>query len=437
MGFVFLGRDPELDRPVAIKTLKDLGMGPDALERFLERFRNEARAAARLSHTSIVQVFDVGEDPEMGPYLVFEYVAGSTLKQMLADRGPLSAAEMMLLADELSGGIDLAHSQGIIHRDIKPENLLVTPDGHTKLADFGVARLPDAALTREGQFLGTPCYAAPETLDRGDVSPRSDLFSLAAVLYESATGVRAFPGTDAVGVAHKVIHDDPPPPSEVAPAGHLPAKLDAVLMRGLSKDPALRYGSAREFADAVAEAWPAASAARRDATGRVIAPMDTRRTSSGTAAFMAVLLGGLAVGVALIYAFDGSLGDDADAGMAIMGAMDGGAATAPLDNTLTDASPHANRDAGMVVVLDAGERHELHDAAPHTSSMDAATSTNQAETLTPHDREEAAKDALREARRELREGHIDEARQALDRARGFDPENPDILELEERLADPP
>ena len=437
MGFVFLGRDPELDRPVAIKTLKDLGMGPDALERFLERFRNEARAAARLSHTSIVQVFDVGEDPEMGPYLVFEYVAGSTLKQMLADRGPLSAAEMMLLADELSGGIDLAHSQGIIHRDIKPENLLVTPDGHTKLADFGVARLPDAALTREGQFLGTPCYAAPETLDRGDVSPRSDLFSLAAVLYESATGVRAFPGTDAVGVAHKVIHDDPPPPSEVAPAGHLPAKLDAVLMRGLSKDPALRYGSAREFADAVAEAWPAASAARRDATGRVIAPMDTRRTSSGTAAFMAVLLGGLAVGVALIYAFDGSLGDDADAGMAIMGAMDGGAATAPLDNTLTDASPHANRDAGMVVVLDAGERHELHDAAPHTPSMDAATSTNQAETLTPHDREEAAKDALREARRELREGHIDEARQALDRARGFDPENPDILELEERLADPP
>ena len=437
MGFVFLGRDPELDRPVAIKTLKDLGMGPDALERFLERFRNEARAAARLSHTSIVQVFDVGDDPEMGPYLVFEYVAGSTLKQMLADRGPLSAAEMMLLADELSGGIDLAHSQGIIHRDIKPENLLVTPDGHTKLADFGVARLPDAALTREGQFLGTPCYAAPETLDRGDVSPRSDLFSLAAVLYESATGVRAFPGTDAVGVAHKVIHDDPPPPSEVAPAGHLPAKLDAVLMRGLSKDPALRYGSAREFADAVAEAWPAASAARRDATGRVIAPMDTRRTSSGTAAFMAVLLGGLAVGVALIYAFDGSLGDDADAGMAIMGAMDGGAATAPLDNTLTDASPHANRDAGMVVVLDAGERHELHDAAPHTSSMDAATSTNQAETLTPHDREEAAKDALREARRELREGHIDEARQALDRARGFDPENPDILELEERLADPP
>jgi len=437
MGFVFLGRDPELDRPVAIKTLKDLGMGPDALERFLERFRNEARAAARLSHTSIVQVFDVGDDPEMGPYLVFEYVAGSTLKQMLADRGPLSAAEMMLLADELSGGIDLAHSQGLIHRDSKPENLLVTPDGHTKLADFGVARLPDAALTREGQFLGTPCYAAPETLDRGDVSPRSDLFSLAAVLYESATGVRAFPGTDAVGVAHKVIHDDPPPPSEVAPAGHLPAKLDAVLMRGLSKDPALRYGSAREFADAVAEAWPAASAARRDATGRVIAPTDTRRTSSGTAAFMAVLLGGLAVGVALIYAFDGSLGDDADAGMAIMGAMDGGAATAPLDNTLTDASPHANRDAGMVVVLDAGERNELHDAAPHTPSMDAATSTNQAETLTPHDREEAAKDALREARRELREGHIDEARQALDRARGFDPENPDILELEERLADPP
>jgi len=440
MGFVFLGRDPELDRPVAIKTLKDLGMGPEALECFLERFRNEARAAARLSHTSIVQVFDVGDDPEVGPYLVFEYVAGSTLKQTLTALGPLGPAELMRLADELSGGIDLAHANGIIHRDIKPDNLLVTPDGHTKLADFGVARLSDAALTREGQFLGTPCYAAPETLDRGDVSPRSDLFSLAAVLYESATGVRAFPGTDAVGVAHKVIHDDPPPPSEVAPAGHLPATLDAVLMRGLEKDPARRFGSAREFADAIAGAWPAAAAARRDPTGRVPLPVDEGRGSSGTGAFIAVLLGGLAVGVALIFAFDAESTTEVDAGHIAFGPVDGAMDAAADHDPDASLRSQASEDAGAVVVLDAGPP-SARDAGLRpvidAGALDTGATPPPAATLTPHDREEAAKDALREARVALREGQVAEARRALDRARAFDPENADITELEERLTAQP
>ncbi|HJK95655.1 MAG TPA: serine/threonine-protein kinase, partial [Polyangiaceae bacterium LLY-WYZ-14_1] len=216
MGLVYLGRDPELDRPVAIKTVRDLELEAEAKATFLERFRNEARAAARLHHPAIVQVYDVGEDERLGPFLVFEYVPGSTLKQVIRADGPLDADRLLALAGQVAEAIDIAHAAGIIHRDIKPDNLLLTADGRTKLADFGVARVPNAALTREGQFLGTPCYAAPETLQDARYAEASDLFSFAAVLYEALTGVRAFPGDDAVAVAHKVVHESPLPPSRAS-----------------------------------------------------------------------------------------------------------------------------------------------------------------------------------------------------------------------------
>ena len=224
MGHVFLGRDPELDRPVAIKTVRDLKMDEEAMGTFLERFRNEARAAARLHHPHIVQVYDVGEDADAGPYLVFEYVAGSTLKQALRARGPLAPEPLCRLADELAEAIELAHQHGIIHRDIKPDNVLLSPAGSAKLADFGVARVPNAALTREGQFLGTPCYAAPETLDRGEYGPKTDVFSFAAMLYELISGARAFPGSDAVAVAHKVLHDEARPLREVSRSERCPPR---------------------------------------------------------------------------------------------------------------------------------------------------------------------------------------------------------------------
>ncbi len=197
MGQVYLGRDPSLDRKVAIKTVKDLDLEPEKKQRFLDRFKNEARAAARLSHASIVQVYDVGEDEGLGPFLVLEYIRGSSLKQILREAGPLLPARLCEVARDLGAGIDVAHAAGIIHRDIKPDNVLTGEDGRAKLADFGVARVPDAALTKEGQFLGTPCYAAPETLSAGRYSPQSDLFSFAVVLYELASGERAFPGGDA------------------------------------------------------------------------------------------------------------------------------------------------------------------------------------------------------------------------------------------------
>src|SRR5690606_20473164 len=116
------------------------------------RFRNEAKAAARLSHPAIVAVYDVGEDPELGPFLVFEYVAGSTLKQIVRGKGPLAPNAALLLARQIAAALDTAHAAGVIHRDVKPDNILISGSGDAKLADFGIARVPDAALTKEGQF---------------------------------------------------------------------------------------------------------------------------------------------------------------------------------------------------------------------------------------------------------------------------------------------
>ena len=440
MGNVYLGRDPDLDRAVAIKTVRNLEMDPEALATFLERFRNEARAAAKLQHPNIVQVYDVGEEPELGPYLVFEYVAGSTLKQILRSRGALSPAGVVRLALEVGEALAVAHAQGIIHRDLKPDNLLVTPEGQAKLADFGVARIPNAALTREGQFLGTPCYAAPETLRHGRYGIHSDLFSFAAVLYEAATGERAFPGDDAVAVAHRVIHAEPAPPRDVAEHPEdLPAGVAALLMQGLAKDPALRFDGSEAFAEAMRDAYvdaglvdaAARSGSRRfphEAGGEE--PGDGGR---GGIAFAAVLLGALVLGVALVFGLDqgGPDPESFDAGMdlpADLGPADLGADLAPVPDLgpatadRPDSRPAPDLGASELGVDAGGQDLGAEDAG----DMEPA--------LTPHEREEAAKDALFRARFALEDGDRAEARRALDEARRYDPENPDIAALEARLA---
>jgi serine/threonine-protein kinase len=420
MGFVYLGQDPELQRPVAIKTIRDLGMAPDQLKTFIDRFRNEARAAARLQHSSIVQVYDVGEDPDVGAYLVFEYVPGSTLKQILRERGPLPPTELTHLADQIADAIDIAHHEGIIHRDIKPDNLLVTETGKVKLADFGVARVPDAALTREGQFLGTPCYAAPETLREGRYGPETDLFSFAAVLYEAASGTRAFPGDDAVAVAHKVIHDEPPPPSQVRKGEPISEAVDDVLMRGLSKASRERYGSAAELARELRAAYADQGLVARERR-EPSTSVHTRPSVSEPAprrsglAFLLALVGLLSVGIAVVYAF-GKPPDDEPTD--IVNEPDAGAATPAV---------RERRDAGRI---DAG----AEDAGP--AAIDAGFDAGPAdplEQMDAHARQEAAKDALERARDAIIGGRFDDARRAIEEARRYDPENDEIAEIEAQL----
>ncbi|MFO0686343.1 MAG: serine/threonine-protein kinase [Sandaracinus sp.] len=421
MGAVYLGRDPSLDREVAIKTIKELDLPEDTKKRFLERFRNEAKAAARLHDPTIVQVFDVGEDASVGgPFLVLEYVKGTTLKHVLRERGPLAPEDLVDVARQVAHAIDLAHERGIIHRDVKPDNILFAEDGRAKLADFGVARLPDAALTKEGQFLGTPCYAAPETLTAGKYGPRTDLFSFAAVLYELASGARAFPGDDAISVAHAVIHDDPPPPST---AGNvkIPAQVDAAIMRGLDKRSEARFASAMELAEAVEQAYVDAG---------LLAPVTGERTTQtrptsegpGGAFFAGLLL------VILVVAIGGVLwlGDFSLFGPAVDVA----------DGALPDATSTSADAGARARPRDAGD--EIDSATPLDDAGSDAWSDpdtgSAAPTLSRQEREDMAKDELDAARASVERHALDEARQHLARARELDPESSDLEEIEALIA---
>ncbi len=250
MGRVLLARDPVLDREVAVKLLRDdLKIPEEQRHSLLDRMRHEARASARVSHPNIVTLFDMGEDEQLGLYLVFEYAEGVTLKERLK-RGPLGPKGAARLAREIGDALTTAHSAGVLHRDVKPENIILTRTG-AKIADFGIARVPDSTLTRDGGLLGTPAYSAPEAIATGTFSPLSDQFSMACTLYEAISGFRAFPGEDAVAVATKISTEEP---LKVSCSGGHDTHVDAVLFRGLSKDPKFRFESCLQFGEALAEA---------------------------------------------------------------------------------------------------------------------------------------------------------------------------------------
>jgi serine/threonine-protein kinase len=250
MGRVLLARDPVLGRDVAVKVLRpDLDIVLEVRAGLVTRMRHEAQAAARVSHPNLVTLHDMGEDATVGLFLVFEYVSGANLKERLRG-GRLPPHQAARLARELGGALSVAHAAGVLHRDVKPENVMLSPTG-AKLADFGIAKIPDSTLTRTGSLVGTPAYCAPEALASGLFSPESDQFSLAVTLYEAASGERAFPGDDAVGVAAKIATEEARP---IARRCALPDEVDAVLARGMHKDPAKRYGSASEFGEALAAA---------------------------------------------------------------------------------------------------------------------------------------------------------------------------------------
>lgn len=250
MGRVVLAHDPVLERQVAVKLLRDdLGLPPEHRKQLFERMRQEARASARISHPNIVALFDMGEDPIYGLYLVFEYVKGATLKDHIGTRA-LDRKAIARLAQELGSALSTAHEASVLHRDIKPENVIIAPTGG-KIADFGIARLPESTLTRDGRLLGTPAYSSPESISHGTFSPASDQFSLAATLYEAISGQRAFPGDDAVAVATLITTESPPP---IAAALGLDPAVDAALSRALAKEPKSRFPSCEQFGNALADA---------------------------------------------------------------------------------------------------------------------------------------------------------------------------------------
>lgn len=274
MGRVWLARDTVLERRVAIKVLRDdLALPPSIREELVIRMRHEARAAARVSHPNIVTLHDMGEDEPVGLYLVFEFVtkervvpaeveldADTARPESLRDRlreGRLPLAEVAVLARQLGDALTFAHDAGVVHRDVKPENVLFSATG-AKVADFGIARVPDSTITRQNTVLGTPAYTAPEALSNGDFGPASDQFSLAATLYEAVTGSPAFAGESLVAVG-KVAKEAPPPLDALLGSPALVKALSAALERGLAKTPDARFPSAASLGAAVARAIESAA----------------------------------------------------------------------------------------------------------------------------------------------------------------------------------
>jgi hypothetical protein len=249
MGQVFLGYDAMLERQVAIKVLAPHLVWETG---FVERFLREARAAARLKHSSIVTIYDVGQE-ETKYYIVMEYLEGPTLAQLIAQRGPQSSKVALPILGQLAGALDYAHSFGLIHRDVKPGNVIVSPSGHVTLTDFGVARAAqESRLTSTGSLVGTPQYMSPEHAQGEEVDFRSDIYSLGVVAYELLTGRTPFGATTPHAVLHQLIYDPPPPIHKLRP--DLPPPLEQVMATVLAKDPANRYQSAGEFVRALGQA---------------------------------------------------------------------------------------------------------------------------------------------------------------------------------------
>src|SRR5499427_3490283 len=279
---VYKARDPQIDRLVALKTVSLWGQEPNEEKEFRLRFMNEAQAAGRLHHSGIVSVFDVGEDPENhDPFIVLEYVAGESLNRILSREKKLPLERALKLAEEVADALDYAHAQGVIHRDIKPANILITQDGQTKIADFGIAKLNLAHFTVPGRVVGTPAYMAPEQLSGEGADGRSDLFSLGVILYAMVTGHSPFQGDSATTVCFKVANREPIAASALDMT--LPPQIDAVIFRAMAKDPKERYQRGSDLADDLRILRQSKPGSTTSSTRRVLTTGTQTSATRGTA----------------------------------------------------------------------------------------------------------------------------------------------------------
>lgn len=236
MGSVYVALDTRLDRDVALKIMRpELARDPQ----FIERFRREARSAARLAHPNAVAVYDQGRDEKV-VFLAMELVEGRTLRAWLRQVGALTAREALNVIVALLAALQAAHAKGIIHRDIKPENILIAADGHVKVADFGLARAATSttATGLTGPLLGTVAYLSPEQVEYGIADERSDLYAVGLLLYELVTGRPAVDGPSPINIAWQHVHGTVPPPSEAAPG--VPPQLDELTTWATRSCPAER-----------------------------------------------------------------------------------------------------------------------------------------------------------------------------------------------------
>jgi serine/threonine-protein kinase len=312
MSTVYLAKDETLDRPVAVKVMhREMSEQADQLE----RFRQEARAVAKLSHPNVVSVIDAGEDGGH-PYIVFEYVEGETLKQRISRIGALDIQEAIAYAIEIGRGLSVAHGRNLVHRDIKPQNVLIDDEGRAKLTDFGISRqLEQDGMTATGRVLGTTDYVAPEQAMGHGADPRSDIYSLGVVLYEMLVGQVPFHADSQVGVAMKHVNEELPDVQRRRPEAS--AAVALVVERATAKSPDERYQDVGEMIDDLSTALEVEAARAGSTTGEATSVLDAvpppkrklsgrGRWSWGAIALLVLIGGGTLLATKLIS--DGSFG---------------------------------------------------------------------------------------------------------------------------------
>ena len=242
MAFVYKARDKQLQRDVAIKTLKPNYVNQ---EKFVDRFRREAQTAANLNHPNIVQIFDWGIEDE--PYFVMEYIEGNTLTSIISSNRTIGLNDILYIGSQVANGLKEAHKRGLVHRDIKPGNIMITPDGKVKVTDFGIVSLQneESDITKTGAVLGTASYISPEQAQGKPVSFESDLYSLGTVLYELIAGKPPFTGDSPIATATKHLTDKPEKLSNYRK--DIPKALENAILKLLEKRPSDRFKSAEDL----------------------------------------------------------------------------------------------------------------------------------------------------------------------------------------------
>jgi len=311
MATVYIALDERLDRKVALKVMRaDLAKD----ESFVQRFRREARSAAKLSHPNVVAVYDQGEDDE-NVFLAMELVSGLTLRQVMESEGPMTPRSALDIIDPVLQALGAAHSAGLIHRDVKPENVILREDGAVKVADFGLARAiaSTTSTAQTGVLLGTVAYLSPEQVERGIADARSDVYAAGLLLFEMLTGSKAYVGDSPIHVAYQHVHSDVPLPS--SRVSTVPAGLDSVVFRASQRDPANRPRDANELLAEV----------RRTRQSLSSAELDQRPATADGAALNATM-------VIPHFEVPQGVGNPADAESAGRGSAGGGSASSGSHN---------------------------------------------------------------------------------------------------------
>lgn len=280
MASVYVALDGRLDREVALKIMRP-GLATDAV--FVERFRAEARSAARLNHPNVVAVFDQGEDAGE-VFLAMELIEGKTLRDVIHEESPLTARESLAILEPILLALRAAHAAGMIHRDVKPENVIVRRDGEVKVADFGLARAitNQATTSQTGVLLGTVSYLSPEQVERGVADTRSDVYAAGLLLFEMLTGRKAVTGGTPIQIAYNHVHGGVVAPSTLVP--EIPAALDDLVARATAVEPDDRFESATAFVTALREVRRGLSPSELDHRGAAVPDPDSTAALAPTSA---------------------------------------------------------------------------------------------------------------------------------------------------------